>query len=194
LTGLAASYMLTTAAASASAAAITAWTDVVVRVYDTSGLPRDSRRRALDGAGAALATASVEITWIDCADAGACRPSPAPRGLIVRLVRGQAATVRRLSPLGHALVDPGTRMGVLATVFADRVQAIAAECGMDEATLLGRAIAHEVGHLLAGSNTHARAGLMRAFWTPEELRRDRPEDLGVHQRLPADQGRPVAAA
>ena len=35
---------------------------------------------------------------------------------------------------------------------------------MDEGELLGRAIAHEIGHMLIGTPAHARVGLMRAVW------------------------------
>jgi len=32
------------------------------------------------------------------------------------------------------------------------------------ATLLGRVTAHEIGHLLLGTNSHTLAGIMRAKW------------------------------
>ena len=32
-------------------------------------------------------------------------------------------------------------------------------------------MAHELGHLLLGSNSHSRAGIMRAHWQGEELHR-----------------------
>ena len=31
-------------------------------------------------------------------------------------------------------------------------------------TILGRVTAHEIGHLLIGTNSHAPSGLMRASW------------------------------
>jgi hypothetical protein len=37
--------------------------------------------------------------------------------------------------------------------------------------LLGRAIAHELGHLLLGTTSHEREGLMRAYWLADEVRR-----------------------
>jgi hypothetical protein len=42
--------------------------------------------------------------------------------------------------------------------------------------LLGRAIAHEIGHLLLRSNAHAESGLMREVWTAEQVVRNRRED------------------
>src|SRR5439155_10444253 len=42
--------------------------------------------------------------------------------------------------------------------------------------LLGRVVAHEVGHLLLGTTAHSATGLMRARWNDEEARRDHPMD------------------
>ena len=37
--------------------------------------------------------------------------------------------------------------------------------------LLGRAIAHELGHLLMATSAHSAHGLMRPLWTQSEIRR-----------------------
>ena len=58
-----------------------------------------------------------------------------------------------------------------ATVFRDRVLALAQSGRYPEAVLLGHAIAHELGHLLLNSSTHARYGLMAARWRDTELDR-----------------------
>ena len=47
---------------------------------------------------------------------------------------------------------------------------------LDRRTLLGRAIAHELGHLLLATTTHGPVGLMRAYWSREEVRRGQPRD------------------
>ena len=54
------------------------------------------------------------------------------------------------------------RTGVLATIFVDSVELIASLSEIDATLLLGRAIAHELGHLLLGTNAHSVRGLMRA--------------------------------
>jgi hypothetical protein len=50
------------------------------------------------------------------------------------------------------------------------------EANVDSGRLLGRAIAHEIGHLLLGTSGHANRGLMRARWLTGELQRDWPLD------------------
>jgi hypothetical protein len=64
----------------------------------------------------------------------------------------------------------------MATVFHDQIQAVARRTGVARSELLGRALAHEVGHLLLGVRGHSRSGIMRAVWTDDELTRDRPDD------------------
>ena len=62
------------------------------------------------------------------------------------------------------------RTGVLATIFVDSVELIASLSEIDATLLLGRAIAHELGHLLLGTNAHSVRGLMRAVDTADVRR------------------------
>jgi len=78
--------------------------------------------------------------------------------------------------LGTALVDPATGTGVLATVFVDRVERLAGRSDGDFGMMLGRAMAHEIGHLLMGRASHASAGLMRPRWTRAEIARNATAD------------------
>lgn len=53
---------------------------------------------------------------------------------------------------------------------------LAAGSGVDRRMLLGRTIAHEIGHLLLGTTDHRRLGLMRAIWSQEVLHRNAAAD------------------
>ena len=71
------------------------------------------------------------------------------------------------------LSDDGT--GCYSDVFYDRIadrstQMIGSNVGAWR-TSWENVMAHELGHLLLGSNSHAGAGIMRARWQGEELRR-----------------------
>jgi hypothetical protein len=68
------------------------------------------------------------------------------------------------------------------TVDVFPIRTIAGKASMDMTTLLGRAIAHEMGHLLLGSSRHTTSGLMRAFWSHEELRGLKPAHWGFSRR------------
>jgi hypothetical protein len=62
------------------------------------------------------------------------------------------------------------------------VSAAAARLGVDRATLLGRTLAHELGHLLLGTNAHAPRGLMRARWADAVVRNDVTHDWQFSRR------------
>jgi hypothetical protein len=171
-----------------ASAAETIWTEIVVRVYDSSGAGGPERRAALTIAASIVAPAAVELVWRTC-DTGAQQPSSGPRGvdpchaplgpreLALRIVRSvPVGGLRPDLPLGHALIDTDVGTGVLATVYIDRVDWVAERTGVDRDTLLGRAIAHELGHLLMATSIHYTRGLMREMWTPAEIRRRQERD------------------
>ena len=146
---------------------------VNARVYDAANVSSVSIRAALDVAARALAGAAVAVVWRQC-DRG-CSDTVEAGELIVRLVRSPAPRPRD-QVLGDAFVEATTGTGVLATIYVDRVERLAKVSDADTATLLGRAIAHEIGHLLLASSSHSSTGLMRAKWSRDELRRDRVFD------------------
>ena len=170
-------------------AATTGWADVQVRLYDTANIRADIVHGALVTAGRLLAPAAVDVHWTPCPSGRVAvrldTPAPAPCGhplrareLAVRVVRGVVPPgYRGTLPLGDALVNRDSGAGVLGTIYLDRVEWLARAAASDLPSLLGHAIAHELGHLLMGTSTHGlHGGLMRAQWTREEVRRARPQD------------------
>jgi hypothetical protein len=146
---------------------------VTVRVYSSTNLAAGTQRASLEVAQATFAAASVQIVWKVCALV-ACDTPLSPTELVVRLV--QLPDRAGDHHLGDALIDPEKRTGVLATVYVNRTMRLARELEIDHDKLLGRAIAHEIGHLLLATNTHAPSGLMRELWSHDELQRARRED------------------
>jgi hypothetical protein len=145
---------------------------VQVRVYDTTVMPAADQKVALRAATGVLAAAGIDVTWLSCdgQSAGGC-DVPLERGeLSVRFVRLAASPSKGgVLQLGYSLVDTSIGEGALATVYVDRVQWLSAQAAADTPTVLGFAVAHEIGHLLLGTNAHAASGLMRAVWTRSEL-------------------------
>jgi hypothetical protein len=157
--------------------AVTAWTTVVVRVFDANGMMAGTNRQALDQARKALDAASIDVIWRMCPASPSCNVPLAPGELAIRIVR--APVPQHYSgtlALGDATMDTRAGTGVLATVYIDRIEWLAHETGTDSRALLGRAIAHELGHLLLARTTHGPVGLMRAHWSQEEVRRGQPRD------------------
>jgi hypothetical protein len=168
---------LLTTAGLARAAEIPA-NPVTVRVYETAQLDPSVKFAALNVARATLAAATVDVSWKPCAPrAGARSCDRPPAGdLVLRIVHSTVKYDGRALPLGEALVDMAAGEAILATVYLDRVVRVAKAARMDTRTLLGYAIAHELGHLLLASSTHNTRGLMRPIWRDEELRSARSAD------------------
>jgi hypothetical protein len=152
--------------------------EIVVRLYP-SDVVSPAPPRALSVATTILGDAGVRVTWMPCGSgshrAAACDSVMTSTDLALRMIRGDNDSNTPLRALGYALIDRQQDAGVFATVFADRVGLLARESGVDASQLLGRAIAHEIGHLLMGTNQHSASGVMRALWTRRDLRRDRPD-------------------
>lgn len=169
-------------------AAATLWTEITVRVYDNTGATEAERRPSLKVAASIVSAASVELLWKTCAEpavpaSGDRRPSGcekplAPGELTLRIVRSGivADAARRALPLGDAMIDAQAKHGVLATVYIDRVTRMAEQAGVDVHELLGRTIAHELGHLLMATGAHGPHGLMRPVWSQSEIRRRQMDD------------------
>lgn len=157
----------------------TASTDIVsdarvtVRAYDASSLTAADREAAIAVASDTLRHANVHIDWVAC-DAvpprDACRTTLGPGELAVRFVRLPPPVGRKTNPaLGDSLIDTRSQSGVLATIYVDRAAALGAPCNIALGTLVGRAVAHEIAHLLRGNRNHARTGLMRARWSRQSI-------------------------
>jgi len=146
-----------------------------VRVYDAGVMPAAEQTVALRAAAGVLAAAGIDVTWLACGDdatrthAIACEAPPGPAELSVRFVRLAGTPSHGQLQLGYSLVDTGIGAGSLATVYVDRVHRVAAQAGADAAVVVGFAAAHEIGHLLLGTNAHAGNGLMRAVWSRAQL-------------------------
>jgi hypothetical protein len=161
-------------------------------VYDIANGDSLARATSILSATAILRDAGIPIAWYDCTLAGGQPECQRPgRGdLIIRIMptaprrAGAAANSLLLraapgeeqSQLGVAMINPVTLTGQLATVFQQPVQRIANRAGVAPAELLGRTIAHEIGHLLLRTRSHSSTGLMREIWTLEELTANRRDD------------------
>jgi hypothetical protein len=153
---------------------------LVIRVYDNAGIPAGDRTRAIARAREILTLAEVDAEWLDCPARGvkagwACAAPLGWRELVVRLSRAQGRDANAKA-LGSSVIDAKTGDGTFATVYIDRVETVAQQGRTDVATMIGRLIAHEVGHLLLGTNNHSATGLMREMWTLAELTRNSAQD------------------
>jgi hypothetical protein len=171
-----------------------AMTRVTVRIYETAGLGPELKAVALAVAGTTIASTSADVWWKHCDTRGqssACDGPPTGE-FVVRIVRSTTELHGKHLPLGDALVDTSSGAAVFATIYFDRVARVAQAANIQAATLLGYAVAHELGHLLLASIGHNTVGLMRPIWRDEELRSRRTVDwvftneeiAAIRRRLP----------
>jgi hypothetical protein len=177
-------------------------TPVTIRVYNHVGLSRSSLATALQFAGDVLRGADIEPTWRTCRLSNAasrslrdrCDDPLRPTELMVRLVVVPRVTTGLSGfSLGFSYVDSQAHAGILSTVFADRVQAAAHLAGIERALLLGRTVAHEIGHLLMGATAHTDHGLMQQDWSLAFLQRATPLDWRFSDEETTRMGRGLLA-
>jgi hypothetical protein len=124
-----------------------------------------------------LQEAGVDTVWVLCFDGStwskdvACTNLTGPMDLTVNVLpfsmshgfhlRGEA--------FGIAAEDGEQGFGCDAWIFYDPIKSFAGERELSVAQLSGHVFAHELGHLLLGTNSHSGIGLMRAQWSSREL-------------------------
>jgi hypothetical protein len=161
---------------------------VAIRAYNYAGVSAGQLAGARAEAEHIFRNARISLEWIECrvpgaAEGAACtEPLLAGRDLMLRLVDRPPAQGERVVALGESMLDREARGGVLMTIDLFPVRTVAGRASLGIPTLLGRAIAHEIGHLLLGSAEHSRLGLMRALWSHDELRGLRPAHWGFSAR------------
>jgi hypothetical protein len=161
---------------------------VVIRTYNYAQVPPEQLARARATTERTFQRAAISITWIECRVPADRRSSIVDRPECTRPLHEGSEFMLRLMPpihatdrgslrhieMGSSVIDRTTGGGALATVDSDLVMNIAHDLGAEDSTLLGRAVAHEIGHLLLGHPRHSRDGLMRAIWSQAEIRGLRP--------------------
>jgi hypothetical protein len=89
-----------------------------------------------------------------------------PTHLAVRVVPHSRASMNEV--FGVAFLSAEGK-GCYSVVFYDRAAELQTAWNIRLADILGNVMAHELGHLLLGSNSHVSAGIMRAWWQGKEL-------------------------
>jgi hypothetical protein len=145
---------------------------LTLRLYNTSAIPAAELLAARNAAQSAFRDAGLDVIFRHCGRPAAsqilvepCDEHLNPREVVVRIIDAPAFSPS-LHPeaYGMAYLVRATDRGWLATVFSDRIGSAASRVRVDAGTLLGLVMAHEVGHLLLGSDYHSQRGVMRADW------------------------------
>src|SRR5262249_10712810 len=116
-----------------------------------------------------LATAGAHLRWTH-----GQAPHPPSGAIVIRLLG--------FAPKGHpagalAEAHPYAADGVRIKVFLDRIWAVADRQPLLQPRVLGYVLAHEIGHVLRGTNSHSWTGVMKAHWDDADYRAMRRRGL-----------------
>ena len=145
-----------------------------VLVYNHAHVAHSLLASAEREAGHILDAAGVRIIWVECPMAAtpdsAARPclgTLKSTDIMLRVLPQPAKHRLKADVFGFA-ISP-----ILASVYYDYALRLAVEDEYGDfhaRVILGCIIAHELGHLLLGSNSHSSAGIMRSPWGQKQLR------------------------
>lgn len=150
---------------------------ITVRVRNYARIESGVLLRAETAANKILQEAGAETVWVVCFDGStwsrdaACANLPGPMDLTLNVLPFPMSQASHLKGdvFGYASEDGGQGFGCDAWIFYDPIKSFAVERELNLAQLLGHVLAHELGHLLLGANSHSGMGLMRAQWSSREL-------------------------
>jgi hypothetical protein len=154
-----------------------------VSVYNDAHVPDDTLTRAEQQATKVFSRAGLDVRWVNCSgrDSASCYQLGETVNLVLRITLNAVPTTSDTAFGVAHLASDGT--GRYGDVFWKRVNDLQTNSNAEASVILGSVMAHEMGHLLLGSNAHAVSGIMKAWWQSGELRRIR---MGALMFLPEE--------
>jgi hypothetical protein len=130
-----------------------------------------------------MARAGVHVTWLNCPSA-APLPEPEPGEepqpessdacIAIHYPEHVAVTIldhpRNVSgdTFGQAYLNENGS-GSYIDIYYGRISSLRSDQPLSPSEILGCVMAHEIGHLQLGLNSHSKTGLMRAHWDTAAL-------------------------
>ena len=147
-----------------------------VSLFNDAQVDSATLAEAQSRASAIFSHSGIEVDWLVCAAANpndfvprrtACSVLTWPSHLSVR-IRSRGVSVSA-DTFGQAFVSAEGE-GLYSNVYYQNLARSARHPELSDAELLGCVLAHELGHLLLGTNSHSASGLMQARWDSSTLR------------------------
>jgi hypothetical protein len=152
---------------------------ITIRVYDYARVPAPIAKRAREETSRIFREAGITTEWASCRIPGQsipehseCQVTPLATDIHLNILPRNMARkmMNHYSEFGAAFPLPNS-FGNRASIFYHRVDELAESQGASRALLLGHFMAHEIGHLLLGVNSHSETGLMHVPW--DQAQRDK---------------------
>lgn len=149
---------------------------VTVLVHNYAHLPAQILVEVQDRASLIFRKAGVEVEWADCPvndeDPASYPGCPAAVDATQLFLRIFPKTATKTEDNGQAFVAAR-----IANIFWNRVEERVQRLNVSVSRILAHTVAHELGHLLLGSNSHSPTGIMTAHWDAQVLIRISQEGL-----------------
>jgi hypothetical protein len=151
---------------------------IEVHLYNDVGVPNEEVSAAQQVASRVFQNVGIALQWSDCTvrlsiSGSAFSPcgSLGSLGVAVYLVGPLEAHFKWVGQqaLGYSVIPNTHAQATMAFVSYPRIRRLSLSTSFGAAGLLGLAVAHEIGHLLFGSQDHANQGLMRSTWRLKDL-------------------------
>jgi hypothetical protein len=143
-----------------------------VSVFNDANVAEGKLHRAETVASRVFARSGVRVEWLNCGrqnetkeEQAECAEANLPH-LHVRILF-KSLNLKQ-STFGISYLD-GDGTGCHADVFYAGLADVEESERPDSATLLGIVMAHELGHLLLGINSHSSTGIMRPDWNDADF-------------------------
>jgi hypothetical protein len=143
---------------------LAAATGVLIRIFRLSQVTLQLERGDLDALDGKLFTYPTPPRPGKAVEA-ACNARPD----ITMEIRDSAAPGTPPAILGVS--QPLATRGLNVMIFNDRVKRIALQANRPYPAVLAHVIAHEIGHVLLRTHSHAKSGLMSSQWNDQEYNR-----------------------
>lgn len=145
---------------------------LTISVYNDAGVPSPVLVHAEERGAEIFSRAGLDLTWINCSQSATDQPVSG----CARIEGREHLVIRIISHMAGGNVDGKFGLSFLGAggigrysdVFWDKIQELGND-NVEEWAILGSVMAHEIGHLMLGSHSHAISGIMRAQWNRHEL-------------------------
>ena len=146
---------------------------VTISVHNDAGMLPGILLSAESEASRIFRRSGIEVHWLNCPlpaegpEAPAqCEVADFPAHLQLRIAKHSRNLNSFTLGISYLSSDGS---GCYADLFYSRVEEMHESSHVSLASILGHGVAHEIGHLLLGTNSHAGTGIMRARWQSGEL-------------------------
>ncbi|HEY1422965.1 MAG TPA: hypothetical protein VGF20_05895 [Candidatus Acidoferrum sp.] len=145
---------------------------LTVSIFNDAEVPPSVLAEAESRASFVLRRARLDVSWMDCGFPGnrvsgpGCNSIAFPQHLSLRLVSTHGGLTQ--DTFGQAYQNAAGE-GAYVVVYFGILSASKVATTMHSGDLLGLVIAHELGHLLLGLQSHSATGLMSPVWQADEI-------------------------